>query len=267
MLDAADSAGPLKVPVVHPDCKTTTIRRKLYKVLLCAEVSQLHHPAAFTPGTRRTLWMCLLDSHSTGDGEQQVVPLQNTLPLCTAGSSPPPVSPPLSGCLRWVWCNWTGAVTLLEELQRVCKTLWYRRWTRPAGSAALVFYILQQKMKKLDVEIFMFSVLRSSHEVITETGQTLKCLWDRVLFLDSSSECRHDSTDASVSAEFGHFGLIRLNTEIIHLFPVYHWVPWTQRGKSNDLMLYFLKDSLWDCVKLFIKQLEIILERGGCVIM
>lgn len=57
MLDAADSAGPLKVPVVHPDCKTTTIRRKLYKVLLCAEVSQLHHPAAFTPGTRRTLWM------------------------------------------------------------------------------------------------------------------------------------------------------------------------------------------------------------------
>lgn len=179
----------------------------------------------------------------------------------------PSVSPPLSGCLRWVWCNWIGAVTLLEELQWVFKTLWYRRWTRPAGSAALVFYILQQKMKKLDVKIFMFSVLRSSHEVITETGQTLKCLQDRVLFFSSSRECRHDSTDASVSAECGHFSFIGLNTEIIHLFPVYHWVPWTQRGKSNDLMLYFLKDSLWDRVKLFIKQLEIILERGGCVIM
>lgn len=77
-------------------------------------------------------------------------------------------------------------------------------------------------MKKLDVEIFMFSVLRSSHEVITETGQTLKCLQDRVLFFSSSRERRHDSTDASVSAECGHFGLIRLNTEIIHLFPVHH---------------------------------------------
>lgn len=77
-------------------------------------------------------------------------------------------------------------------------------------------------MKKLDVKIFMFSVLRSSHEVITETGQTLKCLQDRVLFFSSSRERRHDSTDASVSAECGLFSFIGLNTEIIHLFPVYH---------------------------------------------
>lgn len=168
MLDAADSAGPLKVPVVHPDCKTTTIRRKLYKVLLCAEVSQLHRRAAFTPGTRRTLWMCLLDSHSTGDGEQQVVPLQNTLPLCTAGSSPPSVSPPspllslvVSGGydvtepVLWLsWKNCSECVklcgTVAEPVLQVLQ-LWYftfcnRKW-RNSMSRSSCFLFLEAAMR------------------------------------------------------------------------------------------------------------------------
>ena len=61
---------------------------------------------------------------------------------------------------------------------------------------------------------------------------------DRALNLDSSCERRHDSTDASASAECGDFGFIGLNTETIHLFPVHHWVPWTQSGKNNNLLQF-----------------------------